>query len=110
MKTSWSSSIPKDLLDVNYPHNILSDTHMGSSHRIDQPKQMHAVLLSTHGVALIEKVAGKPFADLKSDDFPSALKVAAVFALQAYGLTGWFAKIRRVWGLGRHAAQPSMAK
>ncbi len=79
---------PRDILDSSYAFNVLN---LGDSFpRPLKAKQVHAILLTKHRIALAEKATDKAFSTLCSDNFPSAIRVATAYALQAYGFTGWF--------------------
>jgi hypothetical protein len=79
---------PRDVLDNSYAFNVLN---LGDSFpRPLKAKQVHAILVTTHRIALAEKVTDKAFSTLRGDNFPSTIRVAAAYALQAYGFTGWF--------------------
>jgi hypothetical protein len=81
----------KDLLNAGFEFNIQGAATGSDRHRLSKVKQMHAILLSTHNVAIKEKLNGVLYSSVGSDQLPGALKVACAYALQAYGFIGWFA-------------------
>jgi hypothetical protein len=78
---------PRNVLDSSYAFNVLNLGY--SSPRPLKAKQVHAILVTTHRIALAEKVTDKAFSTLRGDKFPSAIRFAAAYALQAYGFTSW---------------------
>ncbi len=81
----------KDLLNAKFEFNIQGAATGSERHGLNKAKQMHAILLATHRVAIKEKLNGVLYSSVGADQLPGALKVACAYALQAYGFIGWFA-------------------
>ncbi len=62
---------PRDVLDSSYAFNVLN---LGDSFpRPLKAKQVHAILVTTHRIALAEKITDKAFSTLRGDNFPSTI-------------------------------------
>jgi hypothetical protein len=81
----------KDLLDDGYAFNIRGTPTSDGRSTVDPVKQMHAILLTTHAVAMKERLVGVRYGSINADQLPGAIRISCAYALQAYGFIGWFA-------------------
>ncbi len=80
-----------DLLDGGYAFSVRGVATSDGRSAVNPVRQMHAILLATHGVAVKERIAGVKYKSVSADQLPGAIRVSCAYALQAYGFVGWFA-------------------
>ncbi len=70
-----------DLLDGGYAFSVRGAATSDGRSAVDPVRQMHAILLATHAVAVKERIVGVKYNSVSDDQLPGAIRVSCAYAL-----------------------------